>query len=34
MQRLTALSEEYNYQYYVLDNPNVPDSEYDRIFQQ
>ena len=21
---------EYNYQYYVLDNPNVPDSEYDR----
>jgi DNA ligase (NAD+) len=21
---------EYNYQYYVLDNPSVPDSEYDR----
>ncbi|MFS1705041.1 NAD-dependent DNA ligase LigA, partial [Alteromonas sp. AMM-1] len=24
---------EYNYQYYVLDNPTVPDSEYDRLFQ-
>jgi DNA ligase (NAD+) len=24
---------QYNYQYYVLDNPTVPDSEYDRLFQ-
>ncbi|MFT6924544.1 MAG: DNA ligase (NAD+) [Psychromonas sp.] len=34
IQGLTALLEEYNYQYYVLDNPSVPDSEYDRVFQQ
>lgn len=26
--------EEYSYQYYVLDNPTVPDAEYDRLFQQ
>ncbi|MCG6201724.1 NAD-dependent DNA ligase LigA [Psychromonas antarctica] len=31
---LTLLLEEYNYQYYVLDNPSVPDAEYDRVFQQ
>ncbi|MDO6564010.1 NAD-dependent DNA ligase LigA [Amphritea sp. 1_MG-2023] len=24
----------YNYQYYVLDDPQVPDAEYDRVFQQ
>ena len=24
--------EEYNYQYYVLDQPTVPDAEYDRLF--
>ncbi|SER06982.1 DNA ligase (NAD+) [Amphritea atlantica] len=24
----------YNYQYYVLDDPQVPDAEYDRLFQQ
>ena len=24
---------EYNYQYYVLDNPSVPDAEYDRQMQ-
>ena len=23
--------ENYNYQYYVLDNPSVPDIEYDRL---
>ena len=34
IQGLTALLEEYNYLYYVLDSPSVPDSEYDRIFQQ
>jgi DNA ligase (NAD+) len=26
--------EEYNYQYYVLDNPSVPDSEYDRVMRE
>lgn len=26
--------DEYNYQYYVLDNPSVPDSEYDRLFRE
>ncbi|MBA3581747.1 MAG: NAD-dependent DNA ligase LigA [Gammaproteobacteria bacterium] len=25
---------EYNYQYYVLDKPTVPDAEYDRVFQE
>ena len=27
---LKIIISEYNYQYYVLDNPSVPDSEYDR----
>lgn len=26
--------EEYNYQYYVLDNPSIPDAEYDRLMRQ
>ncbi|MFY8298237.1 NAD-dependent DNA ligase LigA [Pseudoalteromonas sp. SS15] len=26
--------EEYNYQYYVLDNPSVPDAEYDRVMRE
>ncbi|MEH6583006.1 MAG: NAD-dependent DNA ligase LigA [Halioglobus sp.] len=30
---LRELLEQYNYQYYVLDDPSVPDSEYDRVFQ-
>ncbi|WP_037028221.1 NAD-dependent DNA ligase LigA [Psychromonas aquimarina] len=34
IKELSALLEEYNYQYYVLDHPSVPDSEYDRIFQE
>ena len=29
---LKELLEEYNYQYYVLDAPTVPDAEYDRLF--
>lgn len=36
-QRLDALREEinaHNYSYYVLDNPEVPDSEYDRLLQE
>lgn len=27
---LRSLLEDYNYQYYVMDNPSVPDAEYDR----
>ncbi len=34
IEELSKLLEEYNYQYYVLDDPSVPDSEYDRLFQQ
>ncbi|MDP2560175.1 NAD-dependent DNA ligase LigA [Psychrobium sp. 1_MG-2023] len=35
--RVTQLTEqlnEYNYQYYVLDNPTVPDAEYDRLIRE
>ena len=31
---LTNLLEKYNYEYYVLDNPSVSDSEYDRLMQE
>lgn len=31
VEELTKLLNEYNYQYYVLDNPSVSDSEYDRL---
>lgn len=34
IQQLTQQLENYNYQYYVLDDPSVPDAEYDRVFQQ
>jgi len=34
IQQLTEQLENYNYQYYVLDEPSVPDAEYDRLFQQ
>ena len=30
-QEITKLLEQYNHEYYVLDNPSVPDSEYDRL---
>ena len=33
VKELSALLEEYNYQYYVQDAPSVPDAEYDRVFQ-
>ncbi|MEH6453482.1 MAG: NAD-dependent DNA ligase LigA, partial [Psychromonas sp.] len=33
IQQLTELLENYNYQYYVLDDPSVPDAEYDQVFQ-
>jgi len=32
--QLRAQIQQYDYQYYVLDNPSVPDAEYDRLFQQ
>ena len=34
VQQLRAQLEEYSYQYYVLDNPTVPDAEYDRLYRQ
>ncbi len=34
LEDLKDLLNKYNYQYYVLDNPSVPDSEYDRLFQE
>ena len=32
MQDYAALLNRWNYEYYVLDNPSVPDAEYDRVF--
>jgi DNA ligase (NAD+) len=34
IEQLRSTLNDYNYQYYILDNPTVPDSEYDRLFQQ
>ena len=34
VQELTKLLEQYNYEYYVLDNPSVTDAEYDRLMQE
>ena len=31
-QQLKRSLEQYDYEYYVLDAPSVPDSEYDRLF--
>ena len=31
IEEITRVLEQYNYEYYVLDNPSVPDSEYDRL---
>ncbi len=31
---LRAEIEKHNYQYYVLDNPLIPDAEYDRLFRE
>jgi DNA ligase (NAD+) len=33
IEQLRSALNNYNYQYYVLDNPSVPDIEYDRLFQ-
>lgn len=32
--QLTKQLQHYNHEYYVLDNPSIPDAEYDRIFKQ
>ena len=34
IKEITELLEKYNYEYYVLDNPSVPDAEYDRLMQE
>ena len=34
IQELTALLTEANYRYYVLDDPNMPDFEYDRLLRE
>ena len=34
MQELVKLLNQYNYEYYTLDNPSVSDSEYDRLMQE
>jgi len=34
LQSLKKQIEEYNYQYYVLDDPSVPDAEYDRLMRE
>ncbi|WP_090627682.1 NAD-dependent DNA ligase LigA [Nitrosomonas marina] len=34
LDKLRQQVEEYNYQYYVLDAPTIPDAEYDRLFRQ
>lgn len=34
IEQLRAELREHNYRYYVLDNPSVPDAEYDRLFRQ
>lgn len=34
LEEIKKLLNEYNYQYYVLDNPTVSDQEYDRLMQE
>ncbi|MRX26937.1 NAD-dependent DNA ligase LigA [Kangiella sp. HZ709] len=34
LNRLRSEIDEHNYQYYVLDNPQIPDAEYDRLMRQ
>ncbi len=34
VQQLRQQLEDYSYQYYVLDNPTVPDAEYDRLYRE
>lgn len=32
--KLRSMIERYDYEYYVLDNPSVPDSEYDKVYRE
>ena len=34
LERLRSLISDYNYQYYVQDDPSVPDAEYDRLYRE
>ncbi|QSP94041.1 NAD-dependent DNA ligase LigA [Marinobacter salinisoli] len=34
VEELRSLIEDHNYHYYVLDDPRIPDSEYDRLFRE
>ena len=34
VQELQTLLNQYNYEYYVLDKPSVPDAEYDHLLQE
>ncbi len=34
VEELRSLIEEHNYHYYVLDDPSIPDAEYDRLFRE
>ena len=34
IEQLTKQLQTYNHEYYVLDNPSIPDAEYDRVFRQ
>ncbi|MBZ2170071.1 NAD-dependent DNA ligase LigA [Marinobacter sp. F4216] len=34
VEELRSLIEDHNHQYYVLDDPRIPDSEYDRLFRE
>jgi DNA ligase (NAD+) len=34
IEQLRAELNEHNYRYYVLDEPSIPDAEYDRLFRE
>jgi DNA ligase (NAD+) len=34
VEELRSRIEDYNYHYYVLDDPRIPDAEYDRLFRE
>ena len=34
LKELYNLLNQYNYEYHVLDNPSIPDAEYDRLLHQ
>ncbi|HTN33504.1 MAG TPA: hypothetical protein VL091_05825, partial [Marinobacter sp.] len=33
-EELRTVIEDHSYQYYVLDDPRIPDAEYDRLFRE